>query len=223
MRNSPTLQPKLIISDIDKTLTTEDVWYTLTSELHGDLEKHYQLYTQYIRKQISFVEMKKGLFEMWQEGFGGPIPRRVIENIFFKVQLRGEAFAVFSELRNRGYKVCLVSSYMDVFVKQVAQRLQLEDWYANSVFKFDKNDHWIDYDLELDEGKYKLEKINDFIAKHNISPSECIVLGGGYEEVEIFKHFPGVAINTDHQELIDNSWKEIKYLPTLLQLLNQYK
>ncbi len=216
-------RPKVIFCDIDKTLTSEDIWYLLTTSLNGDLEIHFQLYTKYVRKQISFEEMKKGLFDMWKKGYGGPIPRKVLEDIFFKVELRGEAFAFFSDLNSKGYEVCLISSYMDVFVKQVAERLQIKHWYANSLFQFDENDNWIDYKQDTDEAGFKLRKLEDFLQRHKIAKDECLVLGGGYEEMEVFRHYPGVAVNTEYEPLITLAWKEIKYLPTLLQILNQFE
>jgi HAD superfamily phosphoserine phosphatase-like hydrolase len=220
---SPTLtkQPKVIFCDVDKTLTRGNTWFTLTSELHGDVEKHFQLYSAYLKGKIALEEMKKGLFAMWEEGYGAKISRRVLEDILFKVQLRGEAFSTFSELRNLGYKLCLVSSSMDMFVKMVAERLQLEDWYANAQFIFDEENRWVDFTYDKNEAELKLKQIREYLDKHDIKDDQCLVLGRGPGEIELFKHFPGIAINSEDEKIRQLAWRDIKYLPTVLQILQE--
>lgn len=218
-----TNRPKVIFCDVDKTLTVNDVWYGLTSALHGDVEQHFEIYSDYEKQKISFEEMKKRLFKMWHEGYESPISRRVLEDIFFKVELRGEAFSFFVDLRKKGYQVCLISSYMDLFVKQVAEKLQIEHWYANAVFEFDEKGYWIDYSQELDERGFKVKKVEEYLKVHSIKSDECVILGGGHEEIELFRQYPGIAVNTDNEKLKELAWREIKYLPSVLQVLNQFE
>lgn len=223
MAHALTKKPKVIFCDIDKTLVSNDAWYELTSSLHGDVEVHYQVYTSFTKGQMTFEEMKKKLFEMWNHGYGGPIPRRVIQDVFFKIQLRGEAFSFFTDLKKKNYPICLISSYMDLFVEQVASRVQIDDWYANAKFIFDENNYWIDYSQDIDEGLYKVKVVEQYLKGHNIQVDECVVLGGGPEEIELFRRYPGIAVNTENQELINLAWEVIKYPPTVLQILNRFE
>lgn len=216
-----THKPKVIFCDVDKTLTKGNTWFALTEALHGDVEKHFQLYSQYMKESISFEEMKKGLFEMWEEGYGAKISKRVLEDILFRIQLRGEVFSTFLELRNKGYTLCLVSSSIDIFVKMVAERLQLENWFANAHLVFDDENHWIDFSYDKNEAELKLKQIREFLQTNNIAENECLVIGEGAGEVELFKHYPGVAINSEYESLKKLAWREIKYLPTILQVLQE--
>jgi HAD superfamily phosphoserine phosphatase-like hydrolase len=216
-----TRKPKVIFCDVDKTLTATNTWFTLTSALHGDIEKHFQLYEGYFKGNISYEQMKKGLFEMWEEGYGAKIHRKVLEDIFFKIQLRGEAFSTFSQLRDRGYMLCLISSSIDMFVEMVAQRLQLDHWFANSIFEFDDKGYWKDFKYERDEAGLKVKQVKKFLTGHNISEEECLVLGDGSTEIELFKRFAGIAVDSENEKLKKLAWKEIKYLPSLLQVLQE--
>lgn len=218
---SLTHKPKVIFCDVDKTLTNGNTWFALTTALHGDVEKHFQLYSAFMKDKISFEEMKKGLFEMWEAGYGAKISKKVLEDIFFRIQLRGEAFSTFAELRNQGYILCLVSSGIDLFVKMVAERLQLEHWYANSELIFDENGNWTDFKYDKNEADLKLKQLQEFVQKHNIDESECLILGDGSGEIELFRNFPGVAIDTEDETLKKLAWREIKYLPTVLQILQE--
>ncbi len=221
--HSLTHKPKVIFCDVDKTLTVGDVWYGLTSALHGDVEKHFEFYSSYQKGLLTFEQMKQKLFDMWITGYNSAIPRRVLEDIFFKVSLRGETFSFFIDLRNRGYKVCLISNYMDIFVRQVAQKLQIEDWYASAEFLFDKQNNWVDYTEDPDERGFKVRKVEEYLKQHSLGSGECVVLGSGHEEIDLFRLYPGIAVDTENEQLKELAWREIKYLPTVLQLLNQFE
>lgn len=216
---SLTTKPKVIICDVDKILTGTNSWYTLTSLLNGDEEKHYDFYNSFYRGEITFDELKAKLFELWEQGFGGKIHRDDLEEIFFKIELRGGAFSTISEIHERGYKVCLVSSFIDIFVKMSADRLRIDDWYANGVAIFDENGYWVDLSYDKDESKHKLEQVESYLRKNNIDKGEALILGDGSSEIDLFKQYPGVAINTENDELKRLAWKEIKFLPTILQVL----
>jgi len=122
-------------------------------------------------------------------------------------------------LRNKGHRLCIVSSSIDMFIEMVADRLQLKYWFANSKFVFDKDGYWIDFEYDKDEAGLKLKQVEQFLAEHQIGKDECLILGDGPTEIELFKKYPGIAIDSENDELKRLSWQEIKYLPSLLQIL----
>jgi HAD superfamily phosphoserine phosphatase-like hydrolase len=215
----PAGNPKVIICDVDKMLTGTNSWYTLTSLLHGDVEKHYEIYNSFYKEEISFDEMKKKLFKLWEDGFGKKIHRDDLEDIFFKIVLKGEAFSTFGDLHEKGYRACLVSSFIDIFVKMSADRLRIDDWYANGVAIFDDDGYWVDFSYNKDESGLKLKQVEEYLKKNSIDANQVLVLGDGSSEIGLFEHFPGVAIDTEYDQLKRLSWKEIKFLPTILQVL----
>ncbi|MEO8581756.1 MAG: HAD-IB family phosphatase [Patescibacteria group bacterium] len=218
---SLTHQPKVIVCDVDKTLTAANTWFSLTTALGGDIEKHFQIYNAYFNEKISTEDMKKGLFEMWEKGHHSKIHRDELEDILFKIPLRGEAFSTFAELRDKGYTLCLISSSIDIFVKMVAQRLQLDHWYANSEFIFDDKGYWIDFKYDRDEAGLKLRQIREFLRKQGVSDDECLILGDGSSEIKLFENYPGIAVDSENETIKKLAWQEIKYLPTVLQLLQE--
>lgn len=214
-------KPLLIVSDVDKTLTAKNTWYELTRHLNGDLEIHFSLYNQYKKGQISHDAMSKGLIEMLSQSHGRPITRQEIEEVFFQVDLKGEAIAIFNDLKQRGYTLAVISSSIDVFVKQIAKRLNIDHWNANSVFEFNERDEWINFQYTRDEAALKLQQLNHLLATLDIDRDRVLVIGDSAGDRELFKHFPGVAVDNEDASLSDLAWKEIKYLPTLIQLLEE--
>jgi len=215
----PKGNPTVVICDIDKMLTGANSWYSLTTLLNADVERHYGLYNSFYKGEITFDEMKVKLFKLWEKGYGGKIHRDDLENIFFRIVLRGEAFSTIGQIQEKGYKVCLVSSFIDIFVQMTADRLRIDDWYSNGVAVFDENGYWVDLSYDMDESKLKLKQVEEYLHKHNINKSEALILGDGSSEIDLFQHCPGVAIDTEYDQLKRLAWKEIKFLPTILQVL----
>lgn len=211
-------KPKVVICDVDKMLTGTNSWYTLTALLNGDVERHYEIYNSYYRGEISFDEMKAHLFKLWEAGFGGKIHRDSLEEALFKVVLRGEAFSTFGAIHEEGYQVCLVSSFIDIFVKMAADRMRIDDWYSNGVTVFDDKGYWVDLSYDKNESALKLRQVEEYVLKKKFDKSEVLILGDGTSEIELFRHYPSVAIDTENDELKQLAWKEIKFLPSILQI-----
>ena len=106
-----------------------------------------------------------------------------------------------------------------MFVEVVARRLGIEHWYANSVFQFDANDNWIDFQYNKDEAGLKVKQLESFLEDQGLSVEDAIAIGDGDSDVELFKVIPGVAVHSDYDHLIQLAWEELKYLPKLTQLL----
>lgn len=210
---------KVIVSDVDKTLTSNNTWYELTKAFNGSVEKHFELYSAFLKGETPEDELTTGLIAMLEKAHGKKIQRAELEDILFKIPLKSEAFAVFNDLQQQGYTVCLISGSMDIFVKLVAKRLNVQHWFANSIFEFDKDDNWVNFRYNPREAELKLKQLQDFLKAEKIADSECLVLGDGKNDRELFKHYRGVAIDNEDEELSRLAWKEIKYLPTLLQVL----
>lgn len=217
----PTKKPKLIVCDVDKTLTSANTWFELTKALGGDIEQHFQFYKAYLNNEESLEVLSGKLLAMLEKSYGRKIHKEVLYDIFFRIPLKGEAYSTFIDLRELGYELILISSSMDMFIEIVANRLQIPHWYANSVFQFDENGYWIGFAYDKNESELKLKQLLEFIQKHGFAEDECIVLGDSKNDVELFKHFSGVAVDTDDVQLTSLAWKEIKFLPSLLQILEE--
>lgn len=222
MKLTLTKRPKAVIFDVDKTLTISTSWYELTDSLGADTAEHARLYTAYKAGTITYKQAKDGLFKIWNER-RKKIHRQELEDLFFSIELRGDAISTIGELQRLGYVVCLISSSIDLFIQIVAKRLSIKHWYANSVFEFDENGYWIDFEYSKDEAQLKVRQLEKFLKEQKLKKSECVAVGDGETDVEMFRTIPGVAVHCDFDHLNQLAWQKLKYLPRLVQLLESLK
>jgi HAD superfamily phosphoserine phosphatase-like hydrolase len=217
VKQSPTTKPKAIILDVDKTLTERTTWYELTERLGGSSRDHASIFMNYLNNNIDFEEAKKQLFTIWNAN--GSVHRNTLMDIFQTVPLRGEAFAFFNELRERGYELCLISGSIQLFVENVAERFGIKYSYGNSELIFDEEGNWIDLIYHRDEAKHKLNQLNQFLEKTGLTAEECLAIGDSSNDAELFQALPGIAVNTQSEHLRELAWQEVTYLPKILQIL----
>lgn len=215
---TPTKKPKVIIFDVDKTITEETTWYDLGDAIGIDTSEHARLYTAYMAGTMSYDDSRDGLMKLFLEN-GRKISRKQLENIFYDIRLRPEAIAVIGELQNLGYELCLISSSINMFVEIVSKRLSIADWYANSVFLFDDEDNWINFEYNKEEATLKVRQLDEYLHKKGLSREDCIAVGDGSSDIEIFRAIPGISVHCDNDHLNQLAWKRIKYLPRIPQLL----
>ncbi len=214
---NPSKKPVGIITDIDKTLTEKTTWLELTEKLGGDPTDHAEIFTDYLNNKIDLNTAKKRLFKVWRTQ--GKVHRSQIKEICQEVHLRGEAFATFNELKEKGYKLCIISGSFDVFVETVAERFGVECWRANAELIFDQDGYWVDLTYSKNEAELKAQQLQELLTKTNLKPEQCVALGDSHNDSEIFKIVPGIAVHTDSDHLKKLAWKEIHYLPRVIQLL----
>lgn len=213
----PSKKPKGIVTDVDDNLTEGTTWYELTERLGADPYTHATVFMSYLNGELDITQTKKLLFENWLQN--GPVHRDEIIEICYEIPLRGEAFATFSELQQAGYELYIISGSFDVFVQTVAERFNIRCWKANSTLIFDENGYWVDFDYHKDESEYKAKQLQKMMNYHQIKKHEIVAIGEDINDIEIFKTVPGIAINSDCGHLKRLAWKEIDYLPRIIQLL----
>jgi len=213
----PKQKPKAIIFDVDETLTDRVTWYELTEQLGGSTYKHADLFMTYLDGKISYQTVKKELFKIWNTN--GPVHKDRLVEIFKNIHIRGEAVSLINSLQEQGYELCLISGSMELFIKELANRFGIKHHYGNSSFVFDENGHWVDLEYTKEEGQLKVEQFQDFLDKTNYSPEECIAVGDGDNDIDLFRLIPGIVINPKSEHLKELAWQEIKYLPRITQIL----
>lgn len=214
---APKSRPKVIITDVDATLTERTTWYELTERLGGSSFKHADLFTKFLRNELSFSQIKKELFKIWRTN--GPVHKDQLVEIFRDIPLRGEAYSVINSLKEAGYTLCLISGSIEMFIEEIARKFEIEHYFGNSKFCFDEKGYWVDFEYTKDEGHLKLEQFNDFLKKTGFKPEECVAIGDGDNDLELFSIVPGIVVNSKSEHLKELSWGEVKYLPRVLQLL----
>lgn len=214
----PIKEPQAVICDVDETLTERVTWYALTDKLGGSAARHANLFMNYLRKKINYQEMKQGLFEMWTAN--GPVTKQQLEDIFQTIHLKGEAVDFINQLKSRGYEICLISGSIKMFIKSIAEKYGIKHHYGNSEFVFDEHGHWVDFKYTRDEGALKIKQFQDFLDKTGFEQHDCIAVGDGDNDIELFQEIPGIVVNASNEHLKEIAWRDAKYLPRVLQILD---
>ncbi len=217
MKQMPNKRPKAIITDVDKTLTERTTWLELSEKLGASTGEHAGIFTDFLHNKVSLQEAKEQLFKLWR--IRGPVFREDFKTILDTVHLRGEAVSVFSELQERNYKLCLISSSFDLLVEHVARRFNIENYYANAKLIFDSNGEWVDFEFDKNMAALKARQLDDFLNKTGLQKDECIALGDDINDIDIFRKVPGIAIRSHSDPLKAVAWQSINYLPRVIQVL----
>lgn len=209
---------KLVCFDIDETLVDGNSWLILTEGLGCSTQKHLDIYTRAKKKTISFAEAERALTKMYQDS--GKANHDFIKNIFSKIKPRKYAKEVIDYLRNKGYKVYLITGGLDVYAESIAKKLNADGFYANSTLEFDgdgllKKIHYRD-----NQGQIKVEQAKELIEKLGINIDEVAFIGDSDNDVEIFKETQhGIAVHCEHKDLKKAAWKTAEKLKDIKNIL----
>ena len=133
---------KVIIFDIDGTLSSEVSWLKLTEGLGASANKHAEIFNKYLKREITYKKAKGNLIKLWHST--GNANKKYMTNIFNSWKLKEDAREVIEYLK-KYYKILLISGSVDLYVKTVAEKLGIEDWYANSIIDWDLKGNLIDF------------------------------------------------------------------------------
>jgi len=210
--------PKAIIFDIDGTLSPEISWTALTRDLGASVEDHIVIYQQYKTGQTDYAGSKRQLLDLWQAT--GNANKGHFLSLFESWPLVPEASDVVRTLAEK-YSICLITGSMDLYAQNVARKLQVADYYANTTFSWDEAGNLVDMDYELDQAKQKLEQFLDYCSLHSIKPEDCIIVGDSDNDIALFKASGrGVAIGSEIPETLGRvSWRTIQTLDELPALV----
>ncbi|MDQ3098498.1 MAG: HAD-IB family phosphatase [bacterium] len=206
---------KAVIFDVDETLTDRISWYELTRGLGADPEEHRRILEAMRSGQITLQQAQDELAGLWIAT--GNATKEYMSQMFESWTIKDQASEIM-EYISRKYKVCLISGAVDLYVKSVANKLGIESYYANTalIWKYDTLSNFI---YHPDQAVKKLEHLSEYLKSENLQLNDCLVIGDGESDVELFKHVPNsLAITTDENSPI---LKTATYrINTLLEIKN---
>jgi phosphoserine phosphatase len=212
---------KAIIFDIDGTLSPEISWLALTRDLGASVDEHLRIYADLKQGKIDYTESKRQLIDLWRAT--GNANKPFFQKLFENWPLDPFAKQIVQQAQTK-HKVCLITGSMNLYAQIVANKLGVKDWYANTTLHWDENDELDDMDYELKQAEKKLEQFQQFCQAQNIQPEECIVVGDGENDIELFKlSGKGVLITTPETggEHKKQAWKIANNLGELKQILEE--
>jgi phosphoserine phosphatase len=206
---------KLICFDLDKTLIKENSWYELNLALGISKEDDEVLFHQYKNKEISYDEWNNILLEKYKAS--GKATRQHITVALSKYSYRRGVQEVIAYLKDKDYKIGLISGSIDILVNMIAEELGIDLFEANSTFVFDDNDCLVNIINTGDNAFGKLKLLEDVAEKMGIGLDECACIGDGDNDIEMFKATGrGITFKGSHIE--EDAWKVIGGLVDLKEI-----
>ena len=209
---------KLICFDVDETLVDGTSWFLLTKGLGCSLQKHIDIFNRARKGEISFIEGERMLTRMYQES--GNATRKFIRNLFSEIKPKPEVGKIISYLKKKNYKIYLISGAIDIYVEEIAKKLEVDGFYANSSLGFTENGFLEKIYYRDNQGEVKVEQLNKLIRKLGISMNDVVFVGDSDNDVEVFKKTGhGVAVEPSSQKLKSVAWKAIDSLEQIKEIL----
>lgn len=214
-------KPKAVIFDIDGTLSPVNSWTAFTQDIGASAEDHIAIYNQLLAGTIDIDESREQLLAMWKAT--GKANKAHIEKVFDSWPLKGDAQDLINWLKSAGYIICLITGSVGVYAEHIANRLSVEHYYANAELHFDDEGNLHDFHYTANQAEVKLEQLTEFCEAQNIDPEECVAVGDGPNDIELFRNTKhGVLIESEKvpNDLREASWKTIRELSELRNFLS---
>lgn len=211
---------KVVIFDIDGTLTPMNSWLAITRDIGGSVAEHLAIYEEHVKGGVGLDDAKRRLLEMWQAS--GNDNRSHIESLFDSWPVRPEAYSLISELKQYDYLVCLITGSISIYAEYMAKKLGVSKYYANGKLHFSKEGKLIDFDYTTDEASLKLHQFKDFCDSNGLLADECVVVGDSDNDIELFRatgHGILLLNKKVSDELRKVAWKQVTSLNEIMSLL----
>ncbi len=209
---------KLVCFDIDGTLIDGVSWFLLTKALNCSVQNHVDIFYRAKKGEISFLEGERMLTKTYQES--GNATKEFIGKVFSEVEPRYEAKELISYCKKKRYKVYLVSGAIDIYVEEIAKKLKVDGFYANSFLEFDEKGVLSKIHYRDNQGEIKIKQLRELIEKLRIKMNEVVFVGDSENDIEVFKKTGhGIAVNSSNKELKSVAWKNIDSLRQIKDIL----
>jgi len=213
---------KIVCFDVNGTLVDWNSW-DLFTESHPESKKEIEsIFDKLYRKEIKKEQFWKDLSLAFKKT--GKANKDYICDVWMKnCQMKDGAEDVINYLKEKGYKIYLISCSIDLYLQCLVDKFDLSGYYAGSYFVFDEKGDLIEIQSRCTDSyqkTFKEQSLNDIMQKEGVSAEEVIHVGDAENDIEIFKMTKhGIAMNSECEELLKESWKQIKELKELKEIL----
>ncbi len=198
---------KLICFDLNRTLIHENTWYNLNLAM-GMTEKEDAALMHYADTGIiSYTQAQKIIESAYKRG--GKASYDTIYKIIMEYTYVQGTSEILEYLKHKGYELALISGSMDILTEHIAKDLGIKYYGANNIFIF-KEGYLHQIKVVGEDEITKLNLLNEFAGKLNISLDQCVCVGDGDNDELMFEKtgkgvtFKGSKIEKSAWRVIDN-------------------
>lgn len=190
MKNKPF---KIIAFDVDGTLVRENsTWVTLHNHFQTNNLAKRNL-TSYNIGAIDYPTFMRLDIALWPKH----IHVDTIKKILYDYTLVPKADPVIKKLKKEGYEIALISAGIDILVRDVAKKLEINNFVANGL-EFDKEGYITGEGIFHVDLNSKHVALKDLLDELGFSIEECIAVGdSSYDKTFLESTGLGITVGED--------------------------
>lgn len=207
----------LVCFDLDETLITQNSWYVLNRALGMTQEENLSLYNAYKAGTLTTDAWTQKRLAIYKAC--GKASRENIQKILSVYELMPGARELVTYVQSKYYHTALISGSIDQLVTLVANDLHIPHSKANYELIFDDHDMLSDIISYGDETYAKLTFLTQFCAELNIPVAECICIGDGANDIEMFRQTRGITFTHAPEIIKQTAWRVVDSLSDIHNIL----
>jgi len=186
---------KLVVFDLDGTLTTHNSSWWRLHEVFGTHEKGGVYYDEYFAGKLSYQEWAELDAGLWK---GRSLDE--VQKIVDETRLMPGAVEVVNNLKLNGIDVAILSGGIDILAEQIADRVGIDYVLVN---KIGHNNGIITGEVEVLVGwGGKAKEIEQISDDFNVPLSEIAFVGDGKNDIPVFSVVGlSIAFNPETEEV----------------------
>ncbi len=207
---------KLICFDLDDTITEENSWYKLNLALGMTSIEDNFLYKKYHTGAISYEDWIAELLKFYKSK--GQANLKNITDTISSYSYRTGVKEIIEYLKGKGYTIALISGSFNIMVDLVAKDLDIKLAGATNIFVFDTKDNLENIVSLGKDSVARLNILEDFCLKLGINIDECVCIGDGDNDIDLFKKTK-LGITFKGSQIEKDAWKVIEHFSDIKQIL----
>jgi HAD superfamily phosphoserine phosphatase-like hydrolase len=209
-----------VVLDIDDTLTLDNSLTELIRKLGGRLED-LAAFADSCRVPAADPAVLKARFLKLLHAHHRRVTRDRIARIFSDIRLRPEAVPLIAGIRASARPVCLISSSFDMYVKIVANRLGIGEYYWNIRLSFGASEALTGVDFTPEAADLKHQQLHHFCRRRGLDPARVLVVGDNNNDLEMFTCTGnGVLMaSARNHDLTEHAWRVVTDLNHVARFL----
>jgi len=211
---------KIICFDVNGTLIDQSSWEIFTSGEEKAEQELKDLFNNYYNNKISLKDFWEKM-ALVLKATGNANMEYICNHSEDINTLKDGAEDLINYLKDKGYKIYLISCSIDIYLEKLTQKLKLDGFYAGTKFLFNEEGDLLSIESDCLKNKnFKEEKIREIAKENNAEIEEIVFVGDGKNDIGAFKMTKkGIAIDSNVEELRNIAWRNIKKLNEIKDIL----
>ena len=185
---------KIAFLDLEGTLVKTESWNKVKTKFGTKKlsDKYDKLYAE---GKVGYEEWRRELVKIWKKN---KVTKQQFIDIIRDYNLIEGAKELVSGLKDKGFKIIIITGEPDIFAELFAKELGVDEFYSAHEFVFDENEIFVDIKTheEYRRGEGKVHFIKQIIEKEGAELKDCIAIGGDdINDYWMMKELKSFAVN----------------------------